>query len=57
MSESKSTARKIIPITAEPTGLPPGADIEMVSLYQATKKIYPRSVKGLFSRWRWILVF
>lgn len=59
MSESKSKARKIIPITAsaEPTGLPPGADVEMVSLYQATKKIYPRSVSGLFSRWRWILVF
>ena len=29
----------------------------MVSLYQAQKKIYPRSVSGLFSRWRWALVF
>ncbi len=29
----------------------------MVSLYQAHKKIYPRSVSGVFSRWRWILVF
>ncbi|OGB07563.1 MAG: cytochrome c oxidase accessory protein CcoG [Burkholderiales bacterium RIFCSPHIGHO2_12_FULL_61_11] len=28
----------------------------MVSLYQAQKKIYPRSVSGLFSRWRWGLV-
>jgi cytochrome c oxidase accessory protein FixG len=32
-------------------------DAEMVSLYQAHKKIYPRSVSGLFSRWRWGLVF
>ncbi|MDO8718996.1 MAG: cytochrome c oxidase accessory protein CcoG [Polaromonas sp.] len=29
----------------------------MVSLYQAQKKIYPRSVSGLFSKWRWGLVF
>ncbi|MFM1906719.1 MAG: hypothetical protein RLZZ591_396 [Pseudomonadota bacterium] len=30
---------------------------EMVSLYQAHKKIYPRSVSGFFSKWRWGLVF
>nr|WP_293606424.1 cytochrome c oxidase accessory protein CcoG [Polaromonas sp. UBA4122] len=29
----------------------------MVSLYQAQKKIYPRSVSGFFSKWRWGLVF
>lgn len=29
----------------------------MVSLYEAHKKIYPRSVSGLFSRWRWALVW
>jgi cytochrome c oxidase accessory protein FixG len=29
----------------------------MVSLYEAHKKIYPRSVSGLFTRWRWTLVF
>lgn len=28
----------------------------MVSLYEAHKKIYPRSVSGFFSRWRWGLV-
>ncbi|WP_137896059.1 cytochrome c oxidase accessory protein CcoG [Ramlibacter sp. 2FC] len=28
----------------------------MVSLYEAQKKIYPRSVSGLFARWRWGLV-
>ncbi|MDQ3061176.1 MAG: cytochrome c oxidase accessory protein CcoG [Pseudomonadota bacterium] len=29
----------------------------MVSLYEAHKKIYPRSVSGFFSSWRWALVF
>jgi polyferredoxin len=29
----------------------------MISLYQAHKKIYPRSVSGFFSRWRWATVF
>ncbi|MGA8391355.1 MAG: cytochrome c oxidase accessory protein CcoG, partial [Burkholderiaceae bacterium] len=36
---------------------PPEADAELVSLYQAHKKIYPRSVSGLFSQWRWGMVF
>jgi cytochrome c oxidase accessory protein FixG len=36
---------------------PPEADLELVSLYQAHKKIYPRSVSGLFSQWRWGMVF
>jgi cytochrome c oxidase accessory protein FixG len=29
----------------------------MVSLYAAAKKIYPRSVEGIFAYWRWITVF
>jgi cytochrome c oxidase accessory protein FixG len=29
----------------------------MVSLYASAKKIYPRSVSGLFSKWRWITVW
>ena len=29
----------------------------MVSLYAAAKKIYPRSVEGIFAYWRWIFVF
>lgn len=28
-----------------------------MSIYQAQKKIYPRSVTGLFSKWRWAMVF
>ena len=41
-----------MPVT--PTGEP---DVDMVSLYAAHQKIYPRSVQGLFARWRWVLVF
>lgn len=29
----------------------------MVSLYQKHRKIYPRSVHGWFSRWRWLMVW
>ena len=29
----------------------------VVSLYAASKKIYPRMAKGLFTRWRWFFVF
>ncbi len=29
----------------------------MVSLYASAKKIYPRAVSGLFSKWRWITVW
>ncbi|NML86938.1 4Fe-4S binding protein, partial [Polaromonas sp.] len=34
-----------------------GGDMEPGSIYQAQKKIYPRSVTGLFSKWRWAMVF
>jgi cytochrome c oxidase accessory protein FixG len=59
VSDSKPQVKKIIPIavSTEPIEPPPGADPVMVSLYQAHKKIYPRSVSGFFSRWRWALVF
>ncbi|MDH4449921.1 MAG: cytochrome c oxidase accessory protein CcoG [Rhodoferax sp.] len=33
-----------------------GAGEETVALYEAHTKIYPRSVSGYFSRWRWALV-
>ncbi len=42
---------------AQPGAEPQEVDGELVSLYQAHKKIYPRSVSGLFSKWRWGLVF
>lgn len=40
-----------------PIAPPADADAEMVSLYEAHKKIYPRSVSGVFSNWRWCMVF
>ncbi len=49
MSDTPAAPRKIIPIVAD--------DEVMVSLYEAHKKIYPRSVCGLFSRWRWVFVW
>lgn len=49
--------RKVIPLVSEAAVPPPGGDDEvLISLYQAQKKIYPRSVSGLFSRWRWGMV-
>ena len=59
MKPPESSSRKVIPIVAV-SGAPASSasgEAEMVSLYQAQKKIYPRSVSGLFSRWRWALVF
>ena len=44
--------RSVIPITP----VPHEADGEMVSLYQAHQKIYPRSVQGVFAKWRWLMV-
>ncbi len=44
--------RKIIPIV--PAG---ESSTDVMSLYEATKKIYPRAVTGVFARWRWIMVF
>ena len=46
----QTAVRKVIPI------VPAEGDGEGSSLYEAQKKIYPRSVSGLFSRWRWGLV-
>ncbi len=60
MKKSEPPARKTIPIVAaagaQPEALLGDADGMMVPLYQAQKKIYPRSVSGLFSKWRWGLV-
>ncbi|WP_454908598.1 cytochrome c oxidase accessory protein CcoG [Variovorax gossypii] len=43
-------SRKIIPIASVPAA-------EEVGLYEASKKIYPRTVRGVFARWRWAMVF
>ncbi len=59
---SKPDSRKVIPIVpvaalAAANDSAIAADPEMVSLYEAHKKIYPRSVSGLFSNWRWGMVW
>ena len=50
MSFRNNATRKVIPI------VPVAADEEWVSLYAAHEKIYPRSVSGFFSKWRWGMV-
>jgi len=61
VENSKPAPRKVIPITVmagEPLqAAPASGDGEPMSIYQAQKKIYPRSVTGLFSKWRWAMVF
>ncbi|MDT8999173.1 cytochrome c oxidase accessory protein CcoG [Paucibacter sp. APW11] len=49
MSSSSDTSSEIRPGD--------NAAVEMVSLYQAQKKIYPRAVSGWFATWRWVLVW
>jgi cytochrome c oxidase accessory protein FixG len=56
LSTRKSSSGKVIPIVpSEEAAI--AADPEMVSLYEAHKKIYPRSVSGLFQNWRWAMVW
>ena len=44
---------KVIPIV--PAAMENGEGV--VSLYVASQKVYPRSVQGVFARWRWAMVF
>jgi len=46
-----------IPLTPVPSSGGVADDEEMVSLYASRQKIYPRSVSGLFSKWRWLTVW
>ena len=54
MKPAEGQPRKVIPIT--PVGAE-SSQTEVISLYEAQKKIYPRSVSGLFSKWRWAMVY
>ena len=47
MNTPSGKPRKVIPIAT---------DGEVVALYEAQKKIYPRSISGFFARWRWAMV-
>jgi cytochrome c oxidase accessory protein FixG len=54
MSASPRPApRKVIPIAPAA----PAAANESVGLYEARRKIYARSIQGVFARWRWAMVF
>jgi cytochrome c oxidase accessory protein FixG len=44
------------PATGDKPGLEGVKEVE-ISLYASQKKIYPRSVSGLFTRWRWLTVW
>ena len=57
MKEEDSSGRKIVPITPVPATGTGEADDGMVSLYAAHQKIYPRSVQGMFAKWRWLFVW
>ena len=52
MHSPNDTPRKIIPIAP----VMETAEGEIVSMYEAHKKIYPRSISGYFARWRWVMV-
>lgn len=51
--DGQKSSGRVIPITP----VPDSEQTESVSLYEAQKKIYPRSINGMFARWRWLLVF
>lgn len=55
MTRASSVSQKTTAAEVAAGAVP--ADEVMVSLYQAQKKIYPRSVTGLFAKWRWFFVY
>ena len=55
MNTPGAKPRKVIPIA--PVASQPSAKDGGGSLYEAQKKVYPRSISGFFARWRWAMVF
>ena len=51
MTTSQKKSRKVIPIVSDTS------QDGSVSLYEAQKKIYPRSTSGVFTNWRWITLW
>ena len=56
MTASSASSSATNPSAGLPGG-PGGDDDEVVSLYASREKIYPRSVSGVFSNWRWVTVW
>jgi len=58
LKNERESSPKIIPILPVALATEGDADDsrEVTSLYVAHQKIYPRSVNGLFARWRWVMV-
>lgn len=54
MKPAQGKPRKVIPIAAAPAET---SKTDSVLLYEAQKKVYPRSISGLFASWRWIMVY
>jgi len=55
LDSEEKPPRKIVPIVPL-NGGESSDEVQMVSLYAATQKIYPRSVQGIFAKWRWVMV-
>jgi cytochrome c oxidase accessory protein FixG len=53
--QSGAQTARVIPIRAVP--MPRASEPREVSLYEKQRKIYPRSIHGWFSRWRWLMVW
>jgi cytochrome c oxidase accessory protein FixG len=51
VTTSQKKPRKVIPIVSDTS------QDGFVSLYEAQKKIYPRSISGFFTNWRWITLW
>src|SRR5262245_41720191 len=56
-SPSRAPAKRVIPIVAAAAAANDDGAGQSVSLYEKQKKIYPRSIHGLYDRWRWVLVW
>lgn len=51
LTVSHKKPKKVIPIVSDPN------QEKFVSLYEAQKKVYPRSISGYFHQWRWITIW
>lgn len=51
LTVSHKKPKKVIPIVSDPN------QEKFVSLYEAQKKVYPRSISGYFHQWRWISIW